>query len=72
MTDELLCKKCGWTVSMICPECPGCGCYNGRCSGWRHEEYMSDDERSERDDERGCPECGAGSNGNPYAECVCV
>jgi hypothetical protein len=70
--DQLLCKKCGWTVDMICPECvPGCGCNNGRCSGWRHHEYMTDEERWELEDEEGCPECGAGSGGDPYGECVC-
>ncbi|MFK0252069.1 hypothetical protein [Streptomyces sp. NPDC090445] len=27
---------------MVCPDCPGCGCYTGRCSGWRHGEYGAD------------------------------
>lgn len=45
--NQVLCEECGWTVAMICPECPGCGCYNAVCSGWRHEEYMDEDERAE-------------------------
>lgn len=55
---QLLCEKCGWTVAMVCPECPGCGCYDGQCDGWRHHEYA---EAVEEEDayEEGCPECGA-------------
>ncbi|AYF78163.1 hypothetical protein D7D52_34910 [Nocardia yunnanensis] len=53
--NQLLCGKCGWTVGMVCPECPGCGCYNGRCSGWRHHEYAMDDGEPEEI----CGECGA-------------
>jgi hypothetical protein len=53
--NQLLCETCGWTIGMVCPECPGCGCYNGRCSGWRHHEYMHDDERAELN---ACDECG--------------
>ncbi|WP_188195708.1 hypothetical protein [Nonomuraea sp. SYSU D8015] len=34
---------------MVCPECPGCGCYDGRCSGWRHREYMRPDDLAERE-----------------------
>lgn len=66
--NRLLCATCGWTMGMICPECPGCGCYNGRCSGWRHHEYRHDDDVN---DDGGCPECGAGGGGDPYGECVC-
>ncbi len=70
--DELLCATCGWTLAMICPECPGCGCYNGHCSGWRHQEYMCDDELREQAEDEACRECGAGGpGGNPYAECAC-
>jgi hypothetical protein len=68
--NQLLCETCGWTNGMVCPECPGCGCYNDQCSGWRHHEYAHDDE----DDDpygTGCRECGAGTNGDPYAECCC-
>jgi hypothetical protein len=27
--NELLCDVCGWTMGMICPEYPGCGCNQG-------------------------------------------
>jgi len=68
--NEILCEKCGWTVGMVCPECPGCGCYNGSCSGWRHEEFMHEDERREREQLRNeCPECG-GDMQNHY-DCRC-
>lgn len=57
--NQVLCKACGWTVGMVCPECPGCGCYNHQCSGWRHREYMHPDERAELEAaEAECPECG--------------
>lgn len=39
---KLLCETCGWTLDMICPECPGCGCYSGECDGWRHGNYVDD------------------------------
>lgn len=62
MTDpanEILCKECGWTVGMVCPECPGCGCYDSQCSGWRHREYMHPDDLAELEAlEAECPECG--------------
>lgn len=64
--NKLLCETCGWTVGMICPECPGCGCYNGRCSGWRHEEAAADDELAEL---YACDECG-GDTRTPYG-CEC-
>ncbi|MFI7511459.1 hypothetical protein ACIBSS_32085 [Micromonospora aurantiaca] len=64
--NQIMCDKCGWTNGMVCPECPGCGCYNDRCTGWRHDEFMSDDERRERNE---CPECG-GNMQNHY-ECTC-
>jgi len=53
--NQLLCDKCGWTVGMVCPECPGCGCYSGRCSGWRHREF----DPEEYGGEEWCGECGA-------------
>jgi hypothetical protein len=57
--NRTMCDICGWTNGMVCPECPGCGCYNLRCSGWRHQEAMTDDELEElRQDDR-CEECGA-------------
>ncbi|MDG4759288.1 hypothetical protein [Micromonospora sp. WMMD710] len=31
--NKVMCTTCGWTNGMVCPECPGCGCYNGQCSG---------------------------------------
>jgi len=72
--NQILCETCGWTVEMICPECPGCGCYNRQCSGWRHEEYQAEldaatGEDCDYDDPNACYDCGAG--GNPYDECVC-
>lgn len=68
--NQLLCEKCGWTNGMVCPECPGCGCYNDQCSGWRHHEYAHDEDDSDYDP-YGCSECGAGGSGDPYGECVC-
>ena len=64
--NQTLCEVCGWTVGMICPECPGCGCNTG-CSGWRHAEFreaygLDDDE----DQEWEC-ECGA----DHEYHCVC-
>ncbi|MEV3925871.1 hypothetical protein [Actinomadura coerulea] len=57
--NEVFCDKCGWTVSMVCPECPGCGCYDHSCSGWRHREYMHPDDLAELEAaEAECPECG--------------
>lgn len=66
---QLLCEKCGWSMAMICPECPGCGCYNGECSGWRHHEYAEPD-YDDPDYGVYCRECGAGSS-SPYDECTC-
>jgi hypothetical protein len=64
--NELLCEKCGWTVGMVCPECPGCGCYNLTCTGWRHREYWTAEEEA---DFYECPECG-GDTRNHY-DCTC-
>lgn len=65
---QILCEDCGWTMNMVCPECPkGCGCET-RCSGWRHSEYRDDDDEPE---DYGCRECGAGGSGDPYGECDC-
>ncbi|WP_329433227.1 hypothetical protein OG564_10835 [Streptomyces sp. NBC_01280] len=47
---KLLSRECGWTVAMICPECPGCGCYSGECSGYRHREFADDDTDTLGDD----------------------
>lgn len=69
--NQLLCQTCGWTNGMVCPECPGCGCYNDQCSGWRHHEYAhEDDDYDDPDRNIYCRECGAGSSG-PYEECTC-
>jgi hypothetical protein len=74
--NQIMCDKCDWTYGMICPECPGCGCYNAQCSGWRHGEYQAQmdaatGEYGDYDDPNGCPECGAGGGSDPYGECVC-
>lgn len=57
--NHLACEVCGWLNSMLCPECPGCGCYNRGCSGWRHREYEHDDDRDPEPccwcGEPGCP-----------------
>jgi hypothetical protein len=64
--NQILCEDCGWTVGMICPECPGgCGCYNGRCSGWRHSEYGDEPDPDSTD----CPECGASDLGGYGCDC---
>jgi hypothetical protein len=68
--NEIMCHTCGWTYGMVCPECPGCGCYNSTCSGWRHDEFMHPDDRRELEQARNeCPECG-GNMQNHY-ECTC-
>ena len=68
--NQLLCEDCGWTNGMVCPECAkGCGC-EYQCTGWRHEE-MRAATGGDDDDSNGCPECGAGGSGDPYAECCC-
>ncbi|MDT8916253.1 hypothetical protein [Amycolatopsis sp. PS_44_ISF1] len=65
--NRLLCRTCGWTVGMICPECTeGCGCANSYCSGWRHDEYMDAEERAELD---ACSECGGDSTSDYGCEC---
>lgn len=53
--NQVICDTCGWTAGMSCPECPGCGCYNLKCSGWRHHEYMT---KEEADELAECPDCG--------------
>ncbi|MDK0525095.1 hypothetical protein [Streptomyces sp. ML-6] len=68
--NQLLCEQCGWTNSMVCPECEkGCGCEYG-CTGWRHHEYAHDEDDSDSIP-YGCDECGAGGSGDPYGECCC-
>jgi hypothetical protein len=60
-----------WTYAMGCPECTGCGCSNGRCSGWRHHTYMTDDERAELSNDDVCDECGADCSLGSYELCSC-
>jgi hypothetical protein len=61
--NQILCRNCGWTMGMICPECAkGCACET-TCTGWRHYE---EDPDPDLDEERGCPDCGYGAN--PYDE----
>lgn len=46
-----LCERCGWTLAMICPECPeGCGCATD-CTGWRHANYSDLDDFDDEDDD---------------------
>lgn len=72
--NQILCETCDWLVGMVCPECPGCGCYNSCCSGWRHSEYQEemDAATGDYDPDAGvyCLDCGAGSS-SPYDECDC-
>lgn len=68
--NEVLCETCGWTVSMVCPECSGCGCCNHSCSGWRHREYMHEDDRAELEAaEAECPECGGDTRTGYDCDC---
>ena len=71
--NQVMCKTCGWTYGMVCPECAeGCGC-EYECTGWRHAEMRAATGDYDEDDDNGmgCSECGAGSSGDPYGECVC-
>lgn len=63
--NQVMCEVCGWTNGMACPECPGCGCYSGRCTGWRHREA---DAGLEPEEGSYCTECGA----NSRYECSCA
>ncbi|MFE0107080.1 hypothetical protein [Streptomyces sp. NPDC059009] len=67
--NQLLCETCGWTVRMVCPECPGCGCYNGQCSGWRHREAM--EEEAAATGEPLQEDCDCGHYGDPHHCCEC-
>lgn len=69
--NEVMCRACGWTYGMVCPECPGCGCYNGRCSGWRHREWASQDEDDPEDRYDECPECGGEYDVRTGYGCAC-
>jgi hypothetical protein len=69
--NQVMCDVCGWTFGMVCPECPGCGCYNGQCSGWRHSEYRDEYDPDDPDRDRGiCGECGYETNAAGYG-CAC-
>lgn len=70
--NQVMCRDCGWTNGMSCPECAkGCGCEYD-CTGWRHEEMRAaTGDYDEDDDPYGCRECGAGGGGDPYGECCC-
>ncbi|MGW7505941.1 hypothetical protein ACWGIR_31075 [Streptomyces albidoflavus] len=70
--NQIMCRTCGWTYGMICPECAkGCGC-EYECPGWRHAEMRAaTGDYDDYDDPNACPECGAGGGGNPYGECAC-
>ncbi|GGO98267.1 hypothetical protein [Wenjunlia tyrosinilytica] len=68
--NQVMCRDCGWTYGMVCPECAkGCGCEYD-CTGWRHEEMRAATGDYD-DDPNACPECGAGGGGDPYGECCC-
>lgn len=47
---RMLCEVRGWSLAMICPECPrGCGCETN-CTGWRHRDYETDSFDDEYDE----------------------
>lgn len=70
--NQVMCRDCGWTYGMVCPECAkGCGC-EYQCTGWVHEEVRAATGDYDPDhDPYGCEECGAGGGGDPYGECCC-
>lgn len=70
--NQVMCRNCGWTYGMVCPECAkGCGC-EYECTGWRHEEMRAATGDFDDDyDPNACPECGAGGGSDPYGECFC-
>lgn len=70
--NQVMCHECGWTYGMVCPECPGCGCYNDRCSGWRHHEFAGDDDPDDPHDRIAeCEECGGDFNTLTGYGCEC-
>ncbi len=72
LRNELLCERCGWTVAEACPECPsGCGCNNGWCTGWRHAEYATDEERDDLAEAGVCEECGGDLSHGSSDRCQC-
>ncbi|MFR9675763.1 hypothetical protein [Streptomyces sp. TR02-1] len=68
---QVMCDVCGWTWGMVCPECPGCGCYSGECTGWRHHEYAEEDPDFEPEDECECGFVGDLENPAHVYNCVC-
>lgn len=64
--EDVMCTACGWTFGMICPECPGCGCYNSQCSGWRHAGYAQDADDDSEPGDCGDPECEGCDTCSPY------
>lgn len=64
--NKVACTTCGWTYGMLCPECPGCGCYNFTCSGWRHQEFMDEEDLAQL---HACPECGGDTRNNYDCRC---
>ncbi|MEU8526458.1 hypothetical protein AB0C77_12800 [Streptomyces sp. NPDC048629] len=70
--NQVMCRDCGWTYGMVCPECAkGCGCEYD-CTGWRHAETRAATGDYDGDyDPNACEECGAGGRGDPYGECCC-
>jgi hypothetical protein len=66
--NKVMCTDCGWTFGMVCPECAkGCGCNNLTCSGWRHREFMSEDEEAVLHE---CPDCGGDTRNNYACQCA--
>lgn len=56
--NQEACDRCGWTYNMLCPECPGCGCYDYSCTGWRHDESRAATGDDFDDEGQPCFNCG--------------
>jgi len=69
--NEVLCRSCGWTVGMVCPECPrGCGCETG-CTGWRHREWGPHDDDDPEGQYVDCDDCGGSCDYRTGYGCAC-
>jgi hypothetical protein len=72
--NQVMCETCGWTWSMVCPECPkGCGCDDTGCTGWRHgefTEYDADDDDADYH-QADCPDCGGSYDFRTGYGCAC-
>jgi len=74
--NETMCRNCGWTYNMVCPECAkGCAC-ELHCSGWRHNEFRSstgewDDDEDDEDRYAECGECGGEYDTKTGYGCSC-